>query len=148
MSGVAVCKRKPKPRKPSKTEVDGLNMNGIQGTIRWTGLVHLDQTNEDLECLLSETVWPRKTGASYFACASTGLLFDKQTGECRQSRKMRLRLDTVAESRKSRAEFRKWMAGKNSAYLWTQKKKPGPKPGSKRGAFDEIPEDSDDGIID
>ena len=106
MSGVAVCKRKAKPRKPSKTEVDGLNMNGIQGTIRWTGLVHLDQTNEDLECLLSETVWPRKTGASYFACASTGLLFDKQTGECRQSRKMRLRLDTVAESKKSSTKYR------------------------------------------
>lgn len=147
MSGVSACKRKAKPRKPSKTEVDGLNMIGIQGEIRWTGFVHLDQTNEDLECLLSETVWPRKTGACYFVCASTGLLFDKQTGACRQSRKINLRMDTVVESRKTRAEFRKWMSEKSNGEGWC-KKKPGPKPGSKRAAFDEIPEDSDDDIID
>lgn len=76
-------------------EVNGLKMEPLQKSVQWTAMVRLHQLNEDSESLLAETAWPPKTGPLYFACVSTGLLFDKQSGRCLQSSRVTLLLDTV-----------------------------------------------------
>lgn len=55
-------------------------------------------TGEQEESLLGEAVWPKKTGKIYYACATTGLLFDKQTGVCVQTQRVGLLLDTLADA--------------------------------------------------
>ena len=82
-------------RKVAHDEVNGLKMEPLQKSIQWMATVRLHQLNEDSESLLAETQWPPKTGPVYFACASTGLLFDKQSGRCLQSSRVTLLLDTV-----------------------------------------------------
>ena len=82
-------------RKSVHNEVNGVKMEPLQKSIRWVAMVRLHQLNEDSESLLAETQWPPKTGPVYFACASTGLLFDKQSGRCLQSSQVTLLLDTM-----------------------------------------------------
>ena len=79
----------------AKDEVNGLKMDTLQKSVQWMATVRLHQLNEDSESLLAETQWPPKTGPVCFACASTGLLFDKQSGRCLQSSQVSLLLDTV-----------------------------------------------------
>ena len=90
MARTAVTKRA-----QAKDEVNGLKMEPLQKSVQWMATVRLHQLNEDSESLLAETQWPPKTGPVYFACASTGLLFDKQSGRCLQSSQVSLLLDTV-----------------------------------------------------
>ena len=75
--------------------VDALNMEAVKKTIRWRGMVRLHQLNEDDESLLGVAEWPKKSGIEYFACATSGLLFDKETGVCLQSRTVVLLMDTI-----------------------------------------------------
>lgn len=91
-------------------EVNGLKMEPLQKSVRWTAMVRLHQLNEDSESLLAETAWPPKTGPLYFACVSTGLLFDKQSGRCLQSSRVTLLLDTVQPIVGStRGLFKSWL---------------------------------------
>lgn len=75
--------------------VDSLNMEAIKKTIQWRGTVRLHQLNEDDDSLLGLARWPKKGGPEYYACATSGLLFDKETGECVQSTNVVLKLDTI-----------------------------------------------------
>lgn len=84
-----------KKRDLAKDEVTGLKIETLQKSVQWLATVRLHQLNEDSESLLAETQWPLKVGPMYFACASTGLLFDKQSGRCLQSSRVTLLLDTV-----------------------------------------------------
>ena len=90
-------------------DVNGLPFTLLQSDIRWTGQVRLHQLRQDDECLLSEVEWPKRSGICWYVCVSSGLLFDKQTGACRQSTNVVLLLDTVAPAGKLPAGFyAKW----------------------------------------
>ena len=91
-------------------EVENLNFEAIKKTIHWRGNVRLHQTGEDDESLIGLAEWPKKSGVLYYACATTGLLFDKQTGRCLQSQTVLLLLDTMAPA--SPKDFSAYMAGK------------------------------------
>lgn len=123
------------------SEVDGLNMTKIQGSIQWKGVVRLSQLNEDSESLLSEIEWPKKSGNHFFVCASTGLLFDKQSGACWQSSTVTLKIDTLEPMKCTAAGYRKWLSARVSGETLKNKGKPGPKTGSKRVSYDELEEE-------
>ena len=90
-------------------DVNGLPFTLLQGDIRWVGQVRLHQLRQDDECLLSEVEWPKCSGVVWYVCVSSGLLFDKQTGACRQSTNVVLLLETVAPAGKLPAGFSgKW----------------------------------------
>jgi len=125
------------------SEVDGLNMTKVQGSIQWKGDVHLSQLNEDSESLLSEIEWPKKSGNHFFVCASTGLLFDKQSGACRQSSMVTLNIDTLEPMKCTAAGYRKWLSSRISSETLKNKGKPGPKTGSKRSSVEDLPEEED-----
>lgn len=80
-------------------EVTGLNMAKIVASIKWRGQVALHQTGEQSESLLGEIVWPKKSGNTYYACATTGLLFDKTTGVCLQTQRVALLVATLTEAK-------------------------------------------------
>lgn len=101
--------QKPGPKRVSPSiEVRGLNVQRLQSGIKWRGMVHLAQLNEDSESMILEAEWPVKSGRMYYACASTGLLFDKQSGRCLQSSRVTLRIDTVAPHKCAAEDFDKW----------------------------------------
>ena len=85
--------------------VTGLPFTLLQSDIRWISEVRLHQLRQDDECLLSEVEWPKRSGVFWYVCVSSGLLFDKQTGACRQSTNVVLLLDTVAPAGKLPAGF-------------------------------------------
>lgn len=120
---------KPAPkREPKQIQVENLNMTKLQGSIQWRGMVRLHQLNEDSESYLAEIEWPKKSGRLHYACASTGLLFDKLSGRCQQSSNVSLLLETVEETKCTPAQFGKWhtariLAGPRDICL-----KRGPKP--------------------
>lgn len=100
---------KPEPKRaPQNIQVEGLKMTSLQASIKWRGMVRLHQLNEDSESYLAEIEWPKLSGRLHYACASTGLLFDKQSGRCQQSSAVTLRLDTVEETKCTPAQFGKW----------------------------------------
>ena len=99
---------KPAKRIPQSGQVDGLNVAKLQGAIQWHGVVRLHQLAEDSESYLAEAEWPKKSGRMHYACVSTGLLFDKQSGKCFQSSQVTLKLDTVQPKKCSSREFSKW----------------------------------------
>lgn len=104
---------KPRVRKGNYyPEVDGLYMTRLQESIILRGMVRLHMTGEEDESMLADCEWPKKSGRIYLACAATGLLFDKQTGECRQSGRLSLRIDTLAAA--SPKEFNPFMAQRRS----------------------------------
>ena len=92
--------------------VEGLNMTKIQNAIQWRGIVRLHQLNEDSEGYLAETEWPVKSGRLWYACASSGLIFDKQTGACQQSSNVRLALDSMEPVKFTRTQFEKWRSAR------------------------------------
>lgn len=109
-------------------EVDGLNMVNIQSHIQWKGIVYLEMLKEDDETMLSEVEWPKKSGRLFYGCASTGLLFDKQTGRCLQSSRVNLKLETVKPTKCTPSQFSKWVSGraiKESKHITLKR---GPKP--------------------
>ena len=96
-------------RASANDEVKGLKMEPLQASVRWVANLRLHQTGEDCESLMSETKWPPKIGPEYFACASTGLLFNKQSGRCLQSSSVSLLIDTMKPIVGStRGLFKKW----------------------------------------
>ena len=94
-----------KKRVISPKYVTGLPFTLLQSDIRWLSKVRLHQLRQDDECLLSEVEWPKRSGVFWYVCVSSGLLFDKQTGECRQSTNVVLLLDTVTPAGKLPAGF-------------------------------------------
>lgn len=90
-------------------EVDGLNLRRLRCSIQWTAKVRLAMTGELLDAYLADCQWPKKTGETYYGCASTGLLFDKETGACRQSSYVSLLLDTLVPAKVSENEFLAWV---------------------------------------
>lgn len=76
-------------------EVGAINIETIARAITHWGIVRLAQTLSDDESLLAVMEWPKKGGKTYYACAVTGLLFDVETGDCRQSSRCQLLLDTL-----------------------------------------------------
>ena len=117
--------------------INGLNYKKLQSSVGWSGQVHLSQTAEDAECLLSETQWPKKYGPMYYACVSTGLLFDKQSGRCLQSSKVLLLMETVKPKNGggTRKVFEKWMATREESPD-RQKLRPGPKTKEQKAAIE------------
>jgi hypothetical protein len=105
-----------------------LNMSQLQSSIQWSGMVRLHQLRSDDESKLSEAEWPKKSGRIFYACASTGLLFDKQSGRCLQSSNVELLLDTVAETKCTAGQFEKWRKARTTTGQQHLKLKPGPKP--------------------
>ena len=102
-------------------KVTGLKIEPLRRSIRWIAQVCLHQLNENSESLLSEVQWPPKSGPMYYACASTGLLFDKQSGVCLQSTKITLLLCTVKSIDGSKPGFFMAWRDKKMAMLDTQK---------------------------
>ena len=95
-------------RTPQVGMVDGLNIARLQSEIQWRGMVRLHQLNEDSESYLADVEWPKKSGSMYYGCVSTGLLFDKQSGACRQSSNVTLLMDTVETTKCTLTQFGKW----------------------------------------
>lgn len=90
--------------------VENLNMEKIKKTIKWSAKVRLHQLNEDDDSLIGETEWPKGSGDVYYVCATSGLLFKKQSGECLQSPHVQLKLETMEPS--SPKAFAKFMSGR------------------------------------
>ena len=95
-------------RTPQVGMVEGLNVARLQSEIQWRGMVRLHQLNEDSESYLADVEWPKKSGSMYYGCASTGLLFDKQSGVCRQSSNVTLDTGSVESVKFTAAQFGKW----------------------------------------
>ncbi len=100
--------KKAEKRTPQVGMVKGLNVARLQSEIQWRGIVRLHQLNEDSEGYLAETEWPVKSGRVWYACASSGLIFDKQTGACQQSSNVTLALDSLEPVKCTRTQFEKW----------------------------------------
>lgn len=96
-------------------EVVGLNMRRLQASIRWSGKVKLFLTGEVLDAYLAECTYPKRDGSPYYACASTGLLFDRQTGRCRQSSSVLLLIDSVAPTACSAKAFLTWQKARQAS---------------------------------
>lgn len=105
-----------------------LNMVKLQSSIQWAGVVRLHQTHEDDETKLAECEWPAKSGRIFYACASTGLLFDKQSGRCMQSSSVELLLDTVVPEKCTAGQFEKWKKVRQTTGQKHLQLKRGPKP--------------------
>ena len=108
--------------------VEGIASPKLQSQIAWRGMAHLAQLNEDSECMLADAEWPKKSGKVYYACVSTGLLFDKQSGACYQSSKVSLRLDTVEPFKCTLNQFIKWRENRIASAPVGIVLKRGPKP--------------------
>ena len=116
-------------RKATYTEVSGVKMDRIQASFQWAGDIRLHLLNEDKECLIGLYVWPPVSGKEYYASASTGLLFDKQTGRCVQSTQVSLLIDTLRPPKgKGTAYFNKWLKARVADEGWLKSNKRGPKP--------------------
>lgn len=124
-------------------EVEGLNFTRIQSTIQWRGMCKLHQLGEEAECLLAETAWPPKTDKMYYVDASTGLLFDKQSGACKQGSSVTLDIASVRPDKVSLRQYKAWISSKRTG-KWTAtiSLKRGPKP--KDWTPSEDPETDDD----
>lgn len=111
-------------------DVDGLCFSDIRAGVRWAGDVILELARDRAESLLSEYEYPSNSGVFWYCCASTGLLFDKKSGACRQSSRVRLDVASVREQPRTPAQVSAWIAARQQAvYDWsTQKIKLGPKP--------------------
>ena len=117
-----------KPKKRFSGEIDGINMVALQSSIHWRGDLRLLQLNENSESMLAEIEWPKKSGKLYWACASTGLLFDKQSGRCLQSSQVLLLPDTLAPIKCTRRDYDKWRNARVAGEGKAMAVKRGPKP--------------------
>lgn len=105
-----------------------LSMARLQSRIKWRGIVRMHQLSEDDEAFLSELEHPKGSGAMFYACASTGLLFHKDTGACVQSSKLDLLLESIVETKCSPAQFEKWRKERAACAARGLTLKRGPKP--------------------
>ena len=113
-----------------------INLLRLQSKIQWIGAVRLHQLKEDDESYLSEVEHPKGSGTMVYVCASTGLLFDKQSGRCFQSSSIDLLLDSVAEAKCSASQFEKWRKAKITTGTKHLTLKRGPKPKGQRAMSD------------
>jgi len=123
------------------SSVDGLNVQKLESRIEWRGMVRLHLLGEDDESMLANVEWPKASGRHYYGCASTGLLFDKETGRCLQSSQVTLVLDSVEAAKMSAYQFGKWRTERQTGcrqHIVISAKR-GPKP---KGY---VPPDDDDG---
>ena len=113
-------------------EVSGVDMKKLMSGVKWSGIMVLHLTSEREECFVSECEWPVKSGKIWYACASTGLLFDKQSGACRQSVLVSLDLASLKPEQITSKELRAWIrVRQDQSYDWaTLKLRRGPKPKS------------------
>lgn len=84
-----------RPKLNRRKEEKPFYMPDIADAVQWSGMVHLNITNEDDESLLGMIEFPKNSGREVYACATSGLMFDKQTGRCIQSSNLHLKLDSV-----------------------------------------------------
>lgn len=115
-----------------------VSMARLQSKIRWRGIVRLHQLSEDSEALLSEAEHQKGSGVMFYACASTGLLFDKTTGACIQSSSVSLLLESIVETKCSLVQFEKWLKERRKAIankFFSLKR--GPKPKGGRTAWED-----------
>ena len=140
MGRIGLTKYKKKATENGLGEVDGLNFAEIKRGVRWSGEVILELVRERSESLLAEYEYPVKSGVLWYCCATTGLLFDKQSGACRQSSNVRLDLATLREDKRTESQVNAWIAARQQAiYDWsTFKVKRGQKP---KGSVQESTED-------
>lgn len=104
----------------------------LQSSIKWQGLVRLHQLNEDDQSYLSEIEHPKGSGTMVYACASTGLMFDKQSGRCLQSSNLDLLLESVTETKCTAKQFEKWKKARSVTGTKHITLKRGPKPKGSR----------------
>ena len=114
-----------------------LKMVRLQSSIKWHGLVRLHQLKEDDETYLSEIDHPSIGGTMVYVCASTGLMFDKQSGRCLQSSHMDLLLESVAETKCSAKQFVKWVNDRSASGNKNITIKRGPKPKGQRSMVEQ-----------
>ena len=114
-----------------------LSMVRLQSSIKWQGLVRLHQLNEDDETYLGEIEHPKGSGLMVYACASTGLMFDKQSGRCLKSSNLDLLLDSVAETKCSAKQFEKWVKARSVSGNKNITIKRGPKPKGQRSMVEQ-----------
>ena len=126
-------------------EVEGLIFTCIQSTIQWRGMCKLHQLGEEAECLLAETAWPPKTDKLCYVDASTGLLFDKQTGACKQGSSVTLDIASVRPDKVSLRQYKAWLSSKRTGkWSATISLKRGPKPKGWTPSEDQEPESDDE----
>ena len=126
-------------------EVEGLNFTRLQSTIKWRGMCKLLQLGEEAECYLAETAWPPKSDKMYYADASTGLLFDKQSGACKQGSSVTLDLASVQPVTFSLRQYKAWLSSKRTGkWSATISLKRGPKPKGWTPSEDQEPESDDE----
>ena len=109
----------------------------LQSSIKWQGLVRLHQLNEDDQSYLSEIEHPKGGGTMVYACASTGLMFDKQSGRCLQSSNLDLLLESVTETKCSAKQFEKWVKDRSVSGNKNITIKRGPKPKGQRSMVEQ-----------
>ncbi|MFZ4539536.1 hypothetical protein [Propionivibrio sp.] len=132
--GVAIAERV-----KTHDEINNLPMKAIQSAIRWTGTCRLHMLNEDAECLLSEYKLSKGDSKIYYADASTGLLFDRVTGACRQSSRVTLDIESIKETVCTLAGFGRWRNAKFEGWSETQlKNKRGPKTKEQKAQSEEF----------
>ena len=71
-------------------------------------MMNLHITGEAKETYLSETDWPLCSGNMHYVCASTGLIFNKETGREVRYSTVLLDLKTVEKTYISKTAFLKW----------------------------------------
>lgn len=87
-----------------------LSAEEVKRAITVRGLVRLHQTGEDDESLIAVLRWPRKTGNEFYVCATSLLMFDKNTGACVQSTNLTIDISSLRSA--SPKDFRQYIAGR------------------------------------
>lgn len=96
------------------------DLGSYQTRIKWKCLMNLHITGEAKETYLSETDWPLCSGNMHYVCASTGLIFNKETGREVRYSTVSLDLQTVEKTNISKTALLKWLQkAKESADEWS-----------------------------
>ena len=115
----------------------GHDLGSYQARIKWKSLMNLHITGEAKETYLSETDWPLCSGNMHYVCASTGLIFNKETGREVRYSTVSLDLKTVEKTNISKTAFLKWLQkAKERIDEWRDFSitKPGPKTKEQKAA--------------
>jgi len=104
--------------KRKRNGIEGLHITRMQENISFRGEIFMAQLNEQDESMLTVIEWPPKSGEEFYACVSSALLFDKQTGRCLQSSRVYLKLDTVEPAKMSVRQFHSWMKGRHAGHRY------------------------------
>lgn len=135
-----------------KKRLAAIATNGIEESVltslalrnlKWFGKMNLHLLNEQADSWLAEIDWPLCSGKKHYVCASTGLVFNKETGREVRYSSVSLDLSTIEEKQCTEKEFRKWKAiARAASDGWRNfSVKPGPKP---KSSIESDSEDFDD----